>query len=248
MIRLSRRLIYDKIKLLNKKDDFMGIVIGVGGGRYCDNEVLPIFEHIVSLSKKKNPSVLFVPTAGFDDINGDEHIFRLFIGLGCSVSALLLTDKSLTKAEIEDKILSSDIVYAGGGNLKFLMDTWKETGADEIFRKAYEKGIILSGYSSGSMCWFEEGYDDCGEDHAFMFVDGIGLLPYCNCPHFESDYWQSFTQAVKGRKISGLAVDNGAAIVYDNGKYYTLQGNDGGEVYLLDCENGHEKSLFISTK
>lgn len=222
----------------------MGIIIGIGGGRYSDNEVLPIFEHIVSLAKKKNPSVLFVPTAGFDDINGDEHIFRLFIGLGCSVSALLLTDKSLTKAEIEEKVLSSDIVYAGGGNLKFLMDTWIETGADEIFRKAYEKGVILSGYSSGSMCWFAEGFDDCGENHEFMFVDCLGLLPYCNCPHYESDYWQRFTDVVKGRKYSGVAADNGAAIVYDNGKYYTLQGNDGGDVYFFDKENNHEKSLF----
>ena len=222
----------------------MGIIIGVGGGRYSDNEVLPIFEHIVSLAKKKNPSVLFVPTAGFDDINGDEHIFRLFIGLGCSVSALFLTDKSLAKSEIEEKILSSDIVYAGGGNLKFLMDTWKETGADEIFKKAYEKGVILSGYSSGSMCWFAEGYDDCGENHEFMFVDCLGLLPYCNCPHFESDYWQSFTDAIKGRKYSGIAADDGAAIVYDNGKYYTLQGNDGGDVFFFDKDKNHEKIPF----
>lgn len=222
----------------------MGIVVGVGGGRYSDNEVLPIFEHIVSLAKKKNPSVLFVPTAGFDDINGDEHIFRLFIGLGCSVSALLLTDKSLTQEEIEAKILSCDIVYAGGGNLKFLMDTWKETGADKIFKKAYEKGVILSGYSSGSMCWFAEGYDDCGEDHAFMFVEGIGLLPYCNCPHYESDYWQSFTQAIRTRKFSGIAADDGAALVFDNGKYYTIQGNDGGEVYYFDAEKGHQKAPF----
>ncbi len=223
----------------------MGVIIGIGGGRYNDNEVLPIFEHIVSLSQKKNPKVLFVPTAGFDDINGDEHIFRLFIGLGCSVSALLLTDKTLTKEEIEDKILSSDIIYAGGGHLKFLMDTWKETGADEIFKKAYEKGIILSGYSSGCMCWFEEGYDDCGEDHAFMFVDCLGLLPYCSCPHYESDYWQGFNEAIKGRRLSGLAVDNGAAVVYDNGKYYTIHGNDGGEVHIFDKDHGHGKSLFI---
>ena len=226
----------------------MGIIIGVGGGRYNDNEVLPIFEHIVSLAKKKNPSVLFVPTAGFDDINGDEHIFRLFIGLGCSVSALLLTDKSLTKSEIEEKILSTDIVYAGGGNLKFLMDTWKETGADEIFKKAYEKGVILSGYSSGSMCWFAEGFDDCGENHEFMFVDCLGFLPYCNCPHYESDYWQRFTDAIKGREYSGIAVDNGAALVYDNGKYYTLQGNDGGDVYFFDKEKNHKKSLFKATE
>lgn len=222
----------------------MGIIVGVGGGRYCDNEVLPIFEHIVGLSEKKNPSVLFVPTAGFDDINGDEHIFRLFIGLGCSVSALLLTDKSLTYGEIEEKILSADIIYAGGGNLKFLMDTWKETGADEIFKKAYEKGIVLSGYSSGSMCWFSRGYDDCGENHEFMFVDCLGLLDYCNCPHYESDYWQVFTEAVKQQDLSGIAIDNGAALIYKNGKYYCINGNDGGDVYFLDSENGFEKSLF----
>ena len=51
----------------------MGIIVGVGGGRTDDNEILPIFEHTVSLSKKKKPTVLFVPTSGFDDINGDGH-------------------------------------------------------------------------------------------------------------------------------------------------------------------------------
>lgn len=223
----------------------MGKIVAVGGGRYDDNEVLPIFEHIVSLCGKKNPSVLFVPTGGFDDINGDEHIFRLFIGLGCSVSALLLTDKSLSYEEIEEKILSSDIVYAGGGNLKFLMDTWKETGADKAFKKACEKGIVLSGYSSGAMCWFEEGYDDCGENHEFMFVDCLGLLPYCNCPHFESGYWQSFAQAIKSRSISGIACDNGAALVYDNGRYYTINGNDGGKVYFFDKNDSFRCADFV---
>ena len=222
----------------------MGIIVGVGGGRTDDNEILPVFEEIVKLSKKKNPSVLFVPTAGFDDINGDEHIFRMFIGLGCSVSALMLTDKSLSKEEIEEKILSADIVYAGGGNLKFLMDTWKETGADEIFRKAYEKGVILSGVSSGSMCWFSRGYDDCGENHEFMFVDCLGLLDYCNCPHFESDYWQVFTQAVRQQDLSGIAIDDGAALIYDNGSYRCINGNDGGDVYFFDRENEFKKTFF----
>lgn len=226
----------------------MGIIVGIGGGRYSDNEVEPIFRRIVELSGKKKPSVLFVPTAGFDDINGDEHIFRLFIGLGCSVSALFLTDKTLTEKEIEEKILSCDIVYAGGGNLKFLADTWKETGADKYFKAAYEKGIILSGYSSGSMCWFAQGYDDCGENHSFMFVDGLGLLPFGNCPHFESGEWSSYAQAVKNTPYSGIALENGAGIVFDNGKVYTLRGNDGGDVYYLDAENGHEKILFDDLK
>ena len=216
----------------------MGIIIGVGGGRYSDREVMPIFEKIVEICGKQNPKVLFVPTAGFDDMDGDEDIFALFEELGASVSPLLLTDKSLTYDAIEEIILSSDIVYAGGGNLKFLMDTWKKTGADKAFKKAYEKGVILSGYSSGSMCWFAEGYDDCGENHEFMFIECLGLLPYCNCPHYESDYWQPFKEAVKKRSFTGLAVENGAAYIWDNGKVTTMCGNDGGSVYLLRKENG----------
>ena len=222
----------------------MGIIVGIGGGGYSDGEVLPIFEKIVSLSKKENPKVLFVPTAGFDDMEGDEAIFALFEGLGCSVSPLLLTDRMLTKSDIEEKILSSDIVYAGGGNLKFLMDTWKKTGADEAFRKAYEKGIVLLGYSSGSMCWFAEGYDDCGVNHEFMFVDCLGLIDFCNCPHYESDYWQVFKEAVKTRSRTGLAIDNGAAFIYEDGKCTTMCGNDGGNVWLLDKSNGFKEKLF----
>lgn len=41
----------------------MGVVIGIGGGRYSDEEVMPIFEKIVELCGKKNPKVLFAPTA-----------------------------------------------------------------------------------------------------------------------------------------------------------------------------------------
>lgn len=223
----------------------MGVIVGIGGGRYSDGEVMPIFEKIVKLSGKRNPSVLFVPTAGFDDMEGDEDIFALFEKLGATVSPLLLTDESLSFKEIENRILSCDIVYAGGGNLKFLMDTWKKTGADKVFKKAYEKGVILSGYSSGSMCWFAEGYDDCGENHEFMFVECLGLLDYCNCPHYESDYWQGFKEAVKGRKYSGLALENGAAFIYDNGNCSVMCGNDEGSVYLLRKDNGFSEELYI---
>lgn len=221
----------------------MGVIIGIGGGRYSDEEVMPIFEKIVELCGKKNPKVLFVPTAGFDDMEGDEDIFALFEKLGATVSPLLLTDESLTYSDIENAILNCDIVYAGGGNLKFLMDTWKKTGADVAFRKAFEKGIILSGYSSGSMCWFAEGYDDCGENHEFMFIDCLGLLPYCNCPHYESGYWQSFKDAVKTRNLTGLALENGAACIWNNGKVTTMCGNDGGKVYLMRKENGFAQEI-----
>lgn len=219
----------------------MGTIAMVGGGRYEDYEIFPIIKHIVSLAGKPNPNVLFVPTAGFDYIIGDEVIFDLFRQCGAKVANLFLTDTRLTKTDIEKKVMSADIIYAGGGNLKFLMDTWKATGADEIFKKAYEKGIVLSGYSSGAMCWCKEGWDDCGEDRSFIFIDCLNLLPYCCCPHFDSDDWHKFTDAIKTRTTKGLAIDNGSCVVIKNGELYTLQGNDGGESYFLNNDGNIEQ-------
>lgn len=219
----------------------MGKIVCIGGGRYDDGEVYPIAEKIVSLCGKKNPKVVFLPTAGFDDINGDEPIEAMFRRLGCEYSILLLTDEALGEEKIKAEILGADIIYAGGGNLKFLMDTWKKTKADVFLKEAFGNGTVLSGYSSGSMCWFGRGYDDCGENGAFMFVDCIGLLPFCNCPHYEGGNWPSFTEAVKEQSLSGVACENGAALIYDDGEFYTMHGNDGGDTYYLNAAQGYRK-------
>lgn len=211
----------------------MGTIMTIGGGRYDNGEILPVLKHLVSLSGKTEPNVLYVPTAGFDYIIGDEVIFDSFRQFGCKIATLFLTDFSLTPADIERKIMSADIVYVGGGNLKFLMNTWKMTGANKIFKKAYDKGIILSGYSSGAMCWCREGWDDCGEDHSFMFVDCIDILPYCCCPHYDGNSWHNFSTEITTRKITGLAIDNGAAVVFKDDEIYALCGDDGGKAYFL---------------
>ena len=221
----------------------MGKLIGIGGGRYDNGEITNIAEYIVSLSENKNPKVMFLPTAGFDDMDGDEPIFDTFEKFGCSMKSMLLSKENYTAEQIENEIMSADIIYVGGGNLKFLMDTWTKTGADVILKKAFEKGKILSGYSSGMMCWFSEGYDDCN-DGEFMFVDCLGLLPYSSCPHFEGGRWPTFEQAIKGHKYSAYAAENGASICYIDGKTSVICGNEGGRVYFFNKEKNHTKEIF----
>lgn len=210
----------------------MGTIVTIGGGRYDNGEIFPVLKHLVSLSAKPEPHILYVPTAGFDYIIGDEIIFDAFHQLGGKVANLFLTNPNFTPAEIERKVMSADIVYAGGGNLKFLMDTWKTTGADKIFRKAYEKGILLAGYSSGAMGWCQEGWDDCGPDKSFQFVDCVGLLPYCCCPHFDADNWHCFQNEIQTRSVPGLAIENGAAAVFHDGQLYAIHGSGGGSAYI----------------
>lgn len=218
----------------------MGKIIAVGGGRYSDGEIKNILEYIASCAKKENPSVLFLPTAGFDDIEGDEDIRDIFLGCGCSFDYLFLTDKALTKEDIREKILSSDVIYVGGGNVEFMMNTWNETGASDILREAYEKGIVMSGYSAGAVCWFTEGYDDCGPDRSFIFCDCLGILPYSACPHFEGNGWYNFKDEIKNRPFSGMGIENGAALIYDNGAFSTMHGNDVGYVWLFDKDKAYE--------
>ncbi|MBP3441292.1 MAG: Type 1 glutamine amidotransferase-like domain-containing protein [Clostridia bacterium] len=218
----------------------MGKIIAVGGGRYDDGEIKNILEYIASCANKENPSVLFLPTAGFDDIEGDEHIRDIFLGCGCNFDYLFLTDKSLTTEDIRKKILSADVIYVGGGNVEFMMNTWNETGASDVLREAYEKGIIMSGYSAGAVCWFTEGYDDCGPDRSFIFCDCLDILPYSACPHFEGNGWYNFKDEIRNRPLSGIGIENGAALIYEDGKFSTMHGNDVGYVWYFNKDNDYK--------
>ncbi len=223
----------------------MGKIIAIGGGRYDDGEIKNIFEYITASAKKEHPTVLFIPTAGHDDINGDEHIRDLFLECGCSeFNYLFLTDKSLTLDEIRSKILSTDIIYVGGGNVEFMMNVWNETGASDCLREAYEKGIIMSGYSAGAVCWFKEGYDDCGPENCFIYVTCLGILPYSACPHFQGGNWPTYRDRVKEKPMSGYALDNGAALIYENGNYSSIHGNDDGDVWFFDMDKNYEGKII----
>ena len=218
-----------------------GKIVAIGGGGFEDGEMMPVFEKIVALSEKEAPKVISLPTAGHDHTDGEWVLEKIFGELGCSsFKTITITTAGLSKEELRAEILSADIIFAGGGNLEFLMNVWNESGAADALREAFEAGKVLAGVSSGAMCWFDEGYDDCGENGSFMFVDCLGLLPWCNCPHFENAGWQSFIPAVRSRLRSGIACENGAALVWADGKYEPVCGRLGGTVWLLNREKNFE--------
>lgn len=219
----------------------MGKIVAIGGGRYDNGEIVNIVADIRALSEAKEPTMLFIPTAGRDNIDGDTAMMQAFKDNGCMVKTLFLTDNSLAYKKIKSEILGADIIYIGGGDVAFMMETWKKTGADKLLLEAYNNGIIMSGYSAGAVCWFESAYDDCGKDHAFVFVKCLGLFPFCACPHFEGDSWQSFAQAIKTRNENGLALEDGAALIYNNGEFLYTCGNEDGDMFIFDKSEGHKQ-------
>ncbi len=218
----------------------MGKIIGIGGG-FGGQDRLNLAREIMKLSGKEHPNVLHIPTTCYD--SADTSFISLFSRLGCDVDVLYVTHAYMTEELIAKMIRNADIIHVPGGNLKYVMDKWKKTGTDKYLKEAYEADKVLFGTSSGSMCWFKEGYDDCGPEGEFMFVDCLGLIPYCNVPHYENRNWQSFNEVASTRTVSSICCENDAAVAFIDGKCSLIAAGDSPDarVWYFDAQDGYRR-------
>lgn len=233
----------------------MGKIIAIGGGEigrpkedgkgYYPIETTSIDTEIRQLTSKKNPTLLFIPTASYDSHDYYEVVKKHFIKLGfSSVTPLYLSDKSLTKKQIEDSILSHDAIYVGGGDTLRMMNMWRKMGVDKILKRAYERGIVLAGLSAGSICWFSYGSSDSrkfssGSD-MFLKVTGLGIIDALHCPHYDVE---PHRQAVLKRMTKttskvAIALDNCAALEVVDGKYRIIKSKPGAKARKVYWKNG----------
>ena len=88
-------------------------------------------------------------------------------------------------SDLREHLLSQDLIYVGGGSVISLLGAWRAHGLDQILFEAWEAGVVLCGLSAGSLCWFAEGVS--GFHGTPQRVEGIGMLPFSNCVHYERD-------------------------------------------------------------
>ena len=143
----------------------MGKIVAIGGGEIGRSgypvETTEIDQEIIRLSGKSKPRMLFIPTASSDSESYYNVVKNHFgTSLSCKVDVLYLLVNKPSRKEIEEKILSSDIIYVGGGNTLKMMKLWRKLGVDRLLKAAYDKGTVLCGLSAGAICWFE--YDLTG--------------------------------------------------------------------------------------
>ena len=69
-----------------------------------------------------------------------------------------------------------------------MLAIWRVHGVDAALREAWEAGVVLCGGSAGSLCWFECGTTDSyDKNQLHPLRDGLGLLPYSHCPHYNAE-------------------------------------------------------------
>lgn len=224
-------------------------IVAIGGGEIgrpgYPIETTKVDKEIVSLSGKKKPRVLFIPTASFDSESYYEVVKKHFgKRLGCKTDVLYLIKGKLTKKQIEEKVFTSDIVYVGGGNTAELMKVWLKTGMDKILEKAGEKGIVLSGLSAGSICWFKYGLSDSrrfkNPNAKLIKVSGLSLINALHCPHYDFERHRKgeLRQMMKNTSGVAIAIDNCCAIEIINDRYRIINSKKNAKAYRIYWKKG----------
>ncbi len=176
-------------------------------------------DYVLAATGADRPKVCFIPTASGDADHYVVRFYRTFSPVAeCSHVSLFRRDKGAgaVEGDLEQHLLSQDLIYVGGGSVLSLLGTWRAHGLDQILKRAWRRGVLLCGLSAGSLCWFSEAVT------AFHGppepVRGLGLLPHSNCVHYdgEADRGTVFREMIaSGQMREGYAAEDGAALHFE---------------------------------
>jgi dipeptidase E len=208
-------------------------IVAIGGGEIRTRGTAAIDREIIRLSRKKNPRLLFIPTASSDSERYWNHVQEYFgKHLKCKTDVLFLIKERLSIGQIRAKILAADIIYVGGGNTLLMMRLWRRLGVDRLLTSAYENGTVLSGISAGSICWFDSGHSDSMSFYnprkwKYINVRGLGLVQGIHCPHYNSmtlgiPRRKHFRDMIRKTGGLGIAIENNCAIEFIDGRFYKV--------------------------
>lgn len=206
-------------------------------------------EYIIRLTNKPNPRICYLATASGDNPVNILSWYKECEGLPMQpFTQKVFINSSNETHSFEETILSMDAIVVGGGNTLNMMAIWHAQGIDTVLRKAYDKGIVLSGGSAGSVCWFLNGLSDSRPKYLSV-VEGLGFIASSHCAHYHSQPQRRsiYLDNIRfGKQPAGYAVDDSAAVVFINEKFArSISLNNTNNAYYISASQGtvNEKLL-----
>jgi aminopeptidase N len=221
-------------------------IVAIGGGGFGRSlGSLKIEKYIISLINKKRPKICFIPTASGDSSLYKLNFYRAFSKLDCITSHIDFFSRT---ENLEDKVLTQDIIYVGGGNTKSMLAVWKEWNLHKILKNAYEKGIVMSGVSAGAICWFNKGITDSFANE-LTILNCLGLVDDVACPHFDEEKdREPYVNDVIRREIiqSCICIEGNCALHIKNDfEYSSIDFGNGKNCFKVYKENNKLKKEIL---
>ena len=212
-------------------------IIAIGGVGVTPESDKSLDRFILDQLNNLKKNIGLLATASKDDEEKISSYYKRFENTNSELSHFNITSNVNGFSEW---LLSKDLIYVGGGNTSFMLEIWKKNNLEEIFKIAYEKGIILSGVSAGAVCWFDWILSD-SIGLGFKPLKGINLVKGSCTPHSSNvERINKFELDIKNNKLpEGIAIDDGVAVVLIDGKptevYSTINNHNACLLYTSDA-------------
>jgi dipeptidase E len=196
-------------------------IIAIGGGGFLTGSELGLDRYVLGQSPVATPRIGFIATASGDAASTFLKFYTRFTPLNCRPSHLSFFDRT---PDLEQWVASQDIIYVSGGNTRSMLAVWREWHLPQLLKRAMTNGTILAGISAGAICWFESGLTDSTAGD-LQPLPGLGFLPGSCCPHYSGEQQRgpAFESYIgKGEMPDGIAIDDGAAVHFVNGKPHRI--------------------------
>ncbi|WP_330455812.1 peptidase E [Streptomyces sp. NBC_00820] len=197
-------------------------ILATSGGHRTGGRTRVLFDalvhHAVELSgvHGRRPRILYVGTAVGDSEHMAARMSEAARVAGFDLTPLLLFPMPNVD-DIEGTVRAHDVVWVMGGSVANLLAVWRVHGLDGVMRRAWQAGVVLAGVSAGSLCWFEGGATDSFGPELRAVTNGLGLLPYANGVHYDSDPGRRpliHRLVADGTLPTAHCTDDGVGLVY----------------------------------
>ena len=187
-------------------------------GRRTPWEVGPLTEYAVELANVsgRRPRVCFLATAVGDSAPVLLNFYDAARFAGWEASHLALFPMP-NLDDVRGHLLAQDVIWVWGGSVAGLLAMWRLHGVDTVMRSAWEGGVVLTGVSAGSICWHVGGTTDSFGPDLRVVDNGLGLLPYANGVHYDSEEQRRpllHRLVADGTLPTAYATDDGAGLLY----------------------------------
>ena len=168
-----------------------------------------LLEYVLGIAPGKR--LRYVPTAGMEDPARTVWWYERLHG---RAEMTHLHFSPWPPAHLRELVLGQDIVLVTGGSTANALAIWRVHGFDRVLREAWERGIVLTGWSAGMICWFEASVTDSFGPQLEGMRDGLGFLPGSACPHYDGEERRRpvYKQLVGAGLPAGLAADDDVAL------------------------------------
>lgn len=222
-------------------------IVAIGGGqngridtngKKAPYETREIDYEIIKLTGKERPNFLFLGHAQIEESNEKSYfdIMKKIYGdlFRCECKIIKKLELTTNFSKVKKLVDWADIIYEGGGDTKGMLETWFQTGFDQLLKEAWINGKVMCGISAGANCWFKTCSSDSlkiqlkNNNAPMINVDGLNFInsfftPHCDIVDENINRLEHMKQSLKGKELIGLGISNCCAIEIIEDKYRLLK-------------------------